>query len=54
MLYVERENARPLEASRMQGVEVYGRDVASVEQDVERYESETLPRLAFMQPVETI
>jgi hypothetical protein len=54
MLYVERENARVLETSRQQGVEVYGRDVASIQSDIERQENEVLPRAAFFQPVETI
>jgi hypothetical protein len=54
MLYVERENARVLETSRQQGVEVYGRDVASIQADIERQENEVLPRAAFFQPVETI
>jgi hypothetical protein len=54
LLYVERENSRALEASRMQGIEVFGRDVASVESDIERYETETLPRMAFSQLAETI
>jgi hypothetical protein len=54
MLYVERENARVLETSRQQGVEVFGRDVASIQGDIERQEIEVLPRLAFFQPVETL
>jgi hypothetical protein len=54
MLYVERENARVLETSRQQGVEVFGRDVASIQADIERQETDVMPRLAFFQPVETI
>jgi hypothetical protein len=54
MLYVERENARVLEASRVQGVEVYGRDVASIQADIERQENDVIPRLAFFQPIETV
>jgi hypothetical protein len=54
LLYVERENARALEASRMQGVDPYGRTVSEVQADIERYESGDMPRLAFFQPVETI
>jgi hypothetical protein len=54
MLYVERENARVLETSRQQGVEVFGRDVASIQGDIERQENEVLPRLAFFQAAETI
>jgi hypothetical protein len=54
MLYVERENARVLETSRQQGVEVFGRDVSSVQADIERQETEVMPRLAFFQPIETV
>jgi len=53
-LYVERENARALEASRMQGVDPYGRTVSEVQGDIERYENGDMPRLAFFQPSETI
>lgn len=53
-LYVERENARALEASRTQGVDVYGRSVAEVENSIERYEQDVMPRFAFHQPPETI
>jgi hypothetical protein len=54
MLYVERENARALEVSRQQGIEVYGRGVAEIENDVQRHETEVLPRAAFIQPMETL
>jgi hypothetical protein len=54
MLYIERENARALEATRMQGVDVYGRDVANIEQDIRQYEETDLPRLAFEQDATTI
>jgi hypothetical protein len=54
MLYVERENARALEASRMQGVDVYGRDVNSIEGDIRQYETVDLPRLAFSAVPESI
>jgi hypothetical protein len=54
LLYVERENARALEASRMQGVDPYGRTVSEVQGDIERYETGDMPRLAFFQPVETV
>lgn len=53
-LYVERENARALEASRGNGVEVFGRAVSEVEQDIRAYETELLPRLAFSCQIETI
>jgi hypothetical protein len=46
-LYVERENARALEASRGNGVDVYGRGVAEIEQSISQYELVDLPRLAF-------
>ncbi|WP_186083669.1 hypothetical protein [Burkholderia gladioli] len=48
MLYVERENGRGLEASRVEGVDPYGRSVDQVESDIRQYEGE-LPRLAFGQ-----
>ncbi|MFM0608675.1 hypothetical protein PQR05_29515 [Paraburkholderia sediminicola] len=54
LLYVERENARALEASRMQGVDVYGRAVTEIQTDIERYENGDMARLAFFQPSETI
>jgi hypothetical protein len=53
-MYVERQNALGLEASRMQGVEVYGRTVAEVEMDIRMYESDVLPRMAFSQAPEQI
>lgn len=54
LLYVERENARALEASRNLGVDVYGRQVGEIQTDIERAENETMPRMAFFQPIETI
>lgn len=54
MLYVERENARALEASKQLGVEVYGRTVDQVEADIRTYETQDLPRLAFAQTVEVV
>lgn len=53
VLYFERENARALEASRVLGVEVYGRAVAEIEQDISRAE-DALPALAFSQPILTV
>jgi hypothetical protein len=47
MLYVERENARALEASRGQGVDVYGRSVSEIDQSITQYETVDLPKLAF-------
>jgi hypothetical protein len=47
VLYVERENAMLLEASRAAGIEVYGRSVSEVAQDITMMETETLPNRAF-------
>lgn len=47
MLYIERENARALEASRGQGVDVYGRTISEVSPEIAQYENTDLPRLAF-------
>lgn len=52
-LYVERENARALEASRNMGLEVYGRQVDTIEQDIVRIEDD-LPRRAFSQAPVTV
>jgi hypothetical protein len=54
LLYVERENARALEASRGLGVDVYGRTVDQVEADIRQYETQDLPHLAFAQTIETV
>lgn len=54
MLYIERENARALEASRGQGVDVYGRTVSEIEQAITQYETVDLPRLAFSSQPESI
>jgi len=51
-LYVERENAIHLEASRGMGVDVFGRSVSEINSDIAQKESE-LPRLAFDEPVFT-
>ena len=48
-LYVERENARALEASRNMGLDVYGRQVDAIEADIRQFEAD-LPRLAFCTP----
>lgn len=52
-LYVEAENAMNLEASRGMGVDVFGRQVSEIQQDIRQYEIE-LPRIAFVEPVITI
>lgn len=44
VLYVERENATRLEASRMMGVDVYGRSVAEIAGDIKMMEDETIPQ----------
>lgn len=53
LLYVERENALYLEASRSMGVDVYGRSASEIQGDINQYEM-TLPSLAFFQPIITI
>ena len=50
MLYVEREAAIQLEASRGMGIDVFGRSVSEIEQDILNYES-SLPLQAFTQPI---
>lgn len=52
-LYVEHENAMMLEASRGMGVDVFGRTVDVIQQDINQRELE-MQKLAFMEPVETI
>lgn len=47
-LYVERESAMHLEASRGLGVDVYGRSVAEVQADITQTEMETLPAKSFV------
>lgn len=47
LLYVERDNATRLEASRGLGVDVFGRSVSEVAQEVERMENETIPTKCF-------
>lgn len=53
LLYVERENALQLEASRGMGVDVFGRDSASVAADILTIEAE-LPGKAFYRPIVTV
>jgi hypothetical protein len=52
-LYVEHENAMMLEASRGLGVDVFGRTVSEIAQDITQREMD-LPKQAFMEPAETI
>jgi len=53
MLYVERENALQLEASRGLGVDVFGRDSATVAAEITQAEAE-LPLKAFYRPILTV
>lgn len=53
-LYIERENARALEASRGNGVDVYGRTVSEIDQSITQYETIDMPRAAFFQLPESI
>lgn len=48
-IYVERENAVHLEASRGLGVDVFGRTVSEIQVDVNQREMD-LPKAAFMEP----
>lgn len=49
LLYVERETAFQLEASRGLGVEVFGRSTSEIAGEIAAYEAE-LPKRAFSQP----
>ena len=53
LLYCERETALNLEASRGFGVEVYGRSVSEINNDISQAEME-MPHRAFCQPVITV
>lgn len=48
-VYVERENASHIEASRAMGVELFCRAVSEIQADVNERERE-MPKLAFMEP----
>jgi hypothetical protein len=50
LLYCEREQALMLEASRVMGVDVFGRASSEVQQDINTAEAD-LPLKAFIQPV---
>ena len=50
VLYVERENATRLEASRGLGVDAFGRTTSEVAQDIERMETETIPAKRWFTP----
>lgn len=49
-LYVEKENALRLEASRAAGLEIYGRQPSEIQSDITVMENETLPERAFAAP----
>ena len=53
LLYVERENALQLEASRGLGVDVFGRDSSTIAADITQIEME-LPAKAFFRPIVTV
>ena len=54
ILYVEKEEAFQLEASRLAGIEVFGRSSSEVVQEIHLYETERLPKLAFSNPITTV
>lgn len=51
--YVERENAVHLEASRGMGLDVYGRTVTEIDQDITQLEAD-LSQKAFVEPFVTV
>lgn len=53
VLYNEWENATSLEASRSQGLEVYGRTTGEIAMDI-REREQGMPQLCFMEPVVSI
>ncbi|MFJ2989876.1 hypothetical protein ACIPF8_18570 [Collimonas sp. NPDC087041] len=53
ILYVERENAVYLEASRSLGVDVYGRSASEIAQDIVQREAD-VQRLMFCMPIVTV
>lgn len=53
LLYIERESAIHLEASRGLGVELFGRQVSEVAADIERAEAE-MPMKAFSMVITTV
>ncbi|ASF45211.1 hypothetical protein [Methylovulum psychrotolerans] len=50
LLYVERETALQLEASRMQGIDVFGRSVSEITAEIASIE-DGLPYKAFSRPI---
>jgi hypothetical protein len=53
MLYVERETALQLEASRGLGMDVFGRSSSEVASDIFQFEAD-LPHRAFFRPIITV
>lgn len=53
LLYVEKEEARQLEASRGMGLDPYGRSSSEVQSEITQYETD-LARKAFCVPFQTI
>lgn len=53
LLYIERETAIQLEASRALGVDVFGRQVSEVAADITRAEAD-MPRQAFSMAIVTV
>lgn len=51
ILYVEREQATHLEASRGLAVDVFGRSVAEIQADITLMETETLPSRCFVSTI---
>ena len=54
LLFVERENAIQLEASRGLGADVFGRLSSEIQQDINNYLLVSLPKNAFCQQVITV
>lgn len=54
VLYVERSNAMRLEASRGEGVDPYGRSSSEVAAEIFNYETDILPRKAFVEEPFTV
>lgn len=53
LLYVEKEEARQLEASRGMGLDPYGRSSSEIQSEITQYETE-LARKAFCVPFQTV
>lgn len=53
LLYVERETAPQLEASRMLGVDVFGRATSEIQQDINQMLLD-IPQKAFLQAIITV